>query len=245
MPADPSTPSRLPRRLTVPPIGRWHITGKSVLALLIFTIVAAPFLQHSEAGVMTEGVLVTFVLMAGVLAIGGRRRTLITALALAAPAIVARWMNFANPGWAPPEFYLSFGVLAVGYVAWHFLKFVMLARRVDSNVLCSGIAAFLLLALLWAFIYQLVERQVPDSFAFTVGSQHAREMKGMVAVYFSLVTLCTVGFGDIVPTSDIARTCAMLEGVTGVFFVAVVISRLVSLFTIEHQADRPDKPPAK
>jgi hypothetical protein len=214
---------------------RLRVTGKAVLGVLLLSIIAAPFLVHTEAGVLIEGLIITTVLAAGVASLGGSRRTLVIAAALAVPAVAARWLNFAWPEWVPSEVYLVLAVLAMAYVAWQFLRFIMLTKRVDSNVLCTGIASFLLVAMLWSFIYQLIALQVPGSFTFTFNPPPPGGLKGMMAMYFSMVTLCTVGFGDIVPVSDIARMAAMLEGAAGVFFVAVMISRLVSLYTVEHQ----------
>lgn len=209
----------------------------SVLALLLVALIATPFLEGSTLGIAVEGALLTLVLLAGVLAIGGRRAKFIVALSLAVPTVLAKWLTIVWPGWVVPEFFLLLAIATFGFVAWQFLRHSMTARRVDANVLCSGIAAFLLVALLFAFVYQLVDRNVPGSFVCSVGSQPNREMKGMFAVYFSLVTLCTVGFGDIIPATDVARMCAMIEGATGVFFVAVLISRLVSLYTMDRQAE--------
>jgi voltage-gated potassium channel len=100
-------------------------------------------------------------------------------------------------------------------VAWQFLRFIMLTKRVDSNVPCTGVAAFLLVALLWSFIYQLIALREPGAFTFMFSPPPSAGFKGMAAVYFSVVTLCTVGYGDIVPVSDVARLAAMMEGVAG------------------------------
>lgn len=226
--------------LTSAPLGRWNFTGKGVLAVLLLSIVLSPLLERTENGKLIESILLTLVLGIGALAVGGRRRTLLTATSLGLPAVAARWLHQVSPESAPAELYLALAVLTMGYVVWHFLRFIATTRRVDSGVLCTGIAAFLLLALLWAFLYQLIDQQIPGSFVCSVGSQPTREMKGLYAYYFSLVTLCTVGFGDIAPASDVARMCAMLEGVTGVFFVALLISRLVSLYGMQ----QPDAPAA-
>ena len=214
----------------------WYFTGKGVLCILLFNIVLTPFIEQSSTGMLFESVLFTLLLGLGVLAVGGTRHTLLTAVVLSLPAVASRWLIHVSPGIVPAELFLVFAVAAIGYVVWQFLKFIAVTRRVDSGVLCTGIAAFLLIALLWAFLYQLIDRQIPGSFACSIGTEPAREMRGLIAFYFSLVTLCTVGFGDIVPASDIARVCAMLEGATGVFFIALLVSRLVSFYCLQQQA---------
>ena len=56
-------------------------------------------------------------------------------------------------------------------------------------------------------------------------------MKGFTAIYCSFITLCTIGYGDIVPASGAARMLAMIEGIVGTFYMAILVARLVSLHT--------------
>ena len=63
-------------------------------------------------------------------------------------------------------------------------------------------------------------------------------MDGFNAFYFSFGTLTTVGFGDITPVSKVARTLAVMEAVTGTFYLAILISRLVGIYSPTAQTDR-------
>jgi Ion channel len=125
------------------------------------------------------------------------------------------------------------GVLFIGYVVLEFLRFIMRAPRVDFGVLCAGIATYLMLGLLWSFAYILVDRLVPDSFVFTVGPVSSHSMNNFNALYFSFTTLSTVGYGDIIPVSGVARMLAMVEAVFGMFYVTLLIARLVSLYSFK------------
>jgi voltage-gated potassium channel len=219
------------------------LSGKVVLCAIVLLFVAAPFLDQVAYGDVIESVLLTLVLCSAVYAIDASR-AMAFAIALAAPAVIGRWVHQLRPGLIPPEIFLAATVLAVAFIAFHFLRYVLTARRVDSDVLCIGASAFFLLALLWAVVYMLVDRAMPGSFVFTAGSDSARSMNGFTALYFSVVTLCTVGFGDIVPVSGAARMLAMFEGAAGVFFIAVILSRLVSLFAVERRRDAEGPPRA-
>ena len=112
-----------------------------------------------------------------------------------------------------------------------FLRFILRAPRVDFGVLCAGIATYLMLGLLWSFAYVLVDRLVPNSFVFTVGPASSHSMDRFNALYFSFTTLSTVGYGDIIPLSGVARMLAMVEAVFGMFYVTLLIARLVSLYS--------------
>ncbi len=95
------------------------------------------------------------------------------------------------------------------------------------EVLCAGVAGFLMLGLLWTPVYLLVARLDPGAFTTPAGSP----LNGFNAFYFSFITLCTVGYGDIMPVSKIARMLAVTEAITGLFYMAVLISRLVSVYS--------------
>ena len=77
----------------------------------------------------------------------------------------------------------------------------------------------------------MLEQISPGSFA------PAGNFSRMSAIYFSFVTLATLGYGDIVPRSDVARGLAIVEGVGGQLFLAVLVARLVSLYTRGKEAN--------
>ncbi len=130
----------------------------------------------------------------------------------------------------PPAPFLSFTIAFVAFVGYHLLRFVLTAPKVDSEVLCASIAVYLLMGICWAFTYILVGKLIPDAFVFSTGGA-GQSMIGFEAAYFSFVTLTTCGFGDVVPVANVARMLAVLEAVTGMFYVAILIARLVSVYS--------------
>ena len=172
----------------------------------------------------------TLVFLSALLAIGGRLRTLL-GVVLVGPALVGEWLSYWRPELPLSVVIRGGGVLFIGFVVLEFLRFILRAPRVDFEVLCAGIAAYLMLGLLWAFAYILVDRLVPDSFIFTVGPVSSRSMNDFNALYFSFTTLSTIGYGDIIPVSGVARMLAMVEAVFGMFYVTLLIARLVSLYS--------------
>jgi hypothetical protein len=221
-----------------------HLESKGVrrfsiayfLGILILMICASPFVGHSRAGAIIESVLTTLVLLSAVLAVGGRLRMLI-GLILAVPALLGDWLSYLRPHLPLPELFRAFGVVFLGFVVIQFLRYIVRAPRVDFEVLCAGIATYLLLGLLWSFAYVLLDHWVPDSFVYPIGPAADHSMKGFNALYFSFITLSTVGFGDIVPVSRVARMLAMTEAVFGMFYVTLMIARLVSLYTVRGSSD--------
>ena len=202
------------------------------LCVLILNILVSPFVDEFRGGFFVEAVLMSLVFLSALLAIGGRLRTLVGAL-LVSPALVGEWLSYGWPGRSLSVVVFASGLLFIGFVVLEFLRFILRAPRVDFGVFCAGIATYLMLGLLWSFAYILVDHLVPNSFVFTVGPDSSHSMNHFNALYFSFTTLSTVGYGDIVPVSGAARMLAIVEAVFGMFYVTLLIARLVSLYSSE------------
>src|SRR6266536_2323774 len=198
------------------------------LALLFFFF---PFVEEIKGGDIIVSILLSLVLLSAVVAVANRRRTLIVALLLAIPAVGGRWINHFQPHLVPPAIFLVAGLALIAFVVVNLLRFVLRAPSVNLEVLCASISAYLMLGLIWTIAYWLVAQVTPAAFAFNTNTGTKESMEGFNAFYFSFITLSTVGYGDITPVSKVARTLAAMEAITGLFYVAVLISRLVALYS--------------
>src|SRR6266513_428146 len=207
------------------------------LALLLFFF---PFVEEVKGGDLIVSLLLSLVLLSAVLAVASRGRTLVVALLLAIPAIGGRWINHFRPDLIPPAVFLVAGLALVAFVVVNLLRFVLRAPSVNTEVLCASISAYLMLGLMWTMAYWLVDQLTPGAFAFNT-SAGKESMNGFNAFYFSFVTLSTVGYGDITPVARIARWLAAMEAMTGLLYVAVLIARLVSLYSAPGSAEQRKK----
>ena len=212
-------------------MGTWRYSAVELLVALMVLLAVTPFVADLPQGDFVEVALMSVVLVSAVLAVGGRRRTLVIALLLVTPALAAKWANHVWPGQVPREFFLGASIVFFVFVIAHQLRFVLRAPRVDANVLCAGISGFLMLGLLWVPAYLLAAWASPGAFALSAGPDAGRGLDGFNALYFSFITLCTVGYGDIAPVSKAARMLAILEAICGMFYMAVLISRLVAVYS--------------
>jgi hypothetical protein len=210
--------------------GVLHSSMAHLLVVLVLMVIAAPFIEQIPGGDLIEAGLITLVFLAAVLAVGGRGKALVWAIVLVIPALVGKWANHLRPDLMPREIFMGGGLLFVLYVVVSLLGFILRAPRVNSEILCAGIATYLMLGWLWAIAYTLVARLVPDSFVFTAGADSIRSMERFRSLYFSYATLTTVGYGDIIPVSALARMLAMLEAIAGMFYMTLMIARLVTLY---------------
>jgi uncharacterized membrane protein YhdT len=124
-------------------------------------------------------------------------------------------------------FDLSSTLISLAFISlcvYSILLELILAEQVTSDIIKGGICVYFLLGFFWASAYSIVQIFEPDSFSSAPKTVNQADL-----LHFSFTTLATVGYGDIVPTSKVARVLANLEGMTGVLYPAVFIARLVSL----------------
>ena len=218
--------------------GLFRYSAAQFLVALVLLLIACPFLVELKNGTFLETTLMTLLLVSAVLAVGGSRRTLVLAILLVLPAAGGRWMDHYSPGLEPHWISPCVGMVFVAFVLVQFLAFILRAPRVNSEVLCAGISAYLLLGLLWTSAYMLVSRLVPGSFAnlHSVGANH--ELGQFDAFYLSLVSLTCLGCNDITPLSMPARMLMLAEAITGVLYMAILIARLVALYSSDVRSDR-------
>jgi voltage-gated potassium channel len=215
-------------------LGRLKVYRFSMVQLLIalaVLLISAPFIEELEAGHLILTLLFSLVLLAAVFTVADRKSTLAIALVLAVPAITARWISQFRPDLVHPAVFLVCALMLLAFVIGHLLHFILHAPVVTAEVLCASIAAYLMLGLMWTVAYWLVDQLTPGgAFSFNT-SRGAQSMNGFTGFYFSFITLSTVGYGDITPVSRFARWLAAMEAMTGLLYVAVLIARLVSVYS--------------
>ena len=245
--AHPTGPPSLHRHKSVLPPGTFRYSGIELLAALGLLFLSAPFIEDLPNGDLIEVVLVAGVMVSSVLAVGGRRKAMTAALVLLVPALGGKWFNHFWPSTASALVYLFGAIAFFLFVVGNLIRFILRAPLVNANVLCAGLSGYLLLGVLWAPAYMMISRLNPAGFNMPAGPGGSTTLNGFNAFYFSFMTLCTVGYGDITPASKGARMLAVMEAIIGLFYMAVLISRLVAIYSspqpISPPEDSPKAPP--
>ncbi|MHC4820265.1 MAG: ion channel [Planctomycetota bacterium] len=112
------------------------------------------------------------------------------------------------------------------------IQFILRARRVTSDLIYASICAYMFLGLLWAFLYRFLYLYAPNVAHLRGPAEFIPENTGPamdVLVYFSYVTMSTLGYGDMSPITEPARVLVILEAITGQLFIAVLIARIVGI----------------
>lgn len=212
-------------------VGVFRYSTVHFLVALILLIIVTPFLENSDNEKLIEVGLVTAVLVSAELAVSGQHKVL--GLMLLVPALSSKWAHHLWPHIVPPAAHLFLGMVFSAYVVVSILRYILRTPRVNSEVLCAGVSIYLMIGLLWTFAYMMVAQLSPQAFSFVNDPVKGSVMTSFNAMYFSFTTLTTLGFGDITPVSKVARTLAFMEAITGMFYVAILISRLVAMYAPE------------
>jgi len=204
-----------------------------LLIALVAFVTLVPVLDELGYGGMIFTIFVSIILLSAVYAVSESRGQFFLALILAGPAFVLRWINnFLGSPWL--ELIADvFNVFFLLLVAMLILTHVLRDEKVSREKIFGALSVYLMLGVIWAFLFLVVDLLVPGSFRY--GQEQVLTEAQMV--YYSFVTLTTLGYGDIVPVSPTARSLATLEALTGQLYLTVLVARLVGLH-ITHASRR-------
>jgi hypothetical protein len=188
--------------------------------LVVFLFVLPPLVEPEGSG---RGLLVdvglSVLLLAGVATLSTHLAARAVLFVLVVAALVVRWGPFSAPA-------TSVAAL-VSVVAVTFKEQAQAFRAGPINVhrIQGAVAAYLLLGLAWALAYETVALVATGAFSFAGPAEGERGR----FIYFSFVTLSTLGYGDVIPVHPVARSLAVTEALTGQLYPAILLGRLVSL----------------
>ena len=198
-----------------------------LLASLVLLIGAAAFIEiHTTYGVIVS-LLFAVVLITAVRVVTAENQHRIIAYVLAVVWLAISLIRAATQQeiWQilADLLFIAFSFFSVSVI----LRRIVTAKEVDSEVVFGSVSAYLLIAITWAVSYDLIYVLSPESFS---GAEGSTELTLNHFIYFSLTTITTLGYGDITPVSVPVGIWSTLEAATGVFYMAILVARLVSIY---------------
>ena len=216
------------------PVRAWRsrITDPSnrmlvLLLSLLLLILIYPFVQRAWLPYL----ILLVVILAAVAEVSDQRTVFRWAVALGTPTFAALLLNIAGvSALKVPSLVLT--VVFFVYILVVLFRHILRSRVVEAEVLYGAIACYLLISYVWAFLYQIL--YILDPGAFSYGAHEALTFFDFL--YYSFVTITTLGYGDLLPATNHAKSLAVVEAIVGVFYTALVIARLVSLYGAQARA---------
>jgi hypothetical protein len=208
------------------PIIKLRIGGFFFLLItLILWFVLSPFLEGLIRLSILFDLFVTFILLSGILAVIQKKSVFIFGLIFALFTIILRWSTHLLDISSMEVVNNILSILFMGFIVGIILSYLFKEEEITSDVIMGAICGYFLIGLLWNSVYALLETLEPSSFQVS----QAHVAGGPDFIYYSFVTLTTLGFGDITPISKPAQSLSLLEAVMGQLYLAILVARLIGI----------------
>lgn len=206
-----------------------------LLGLLIL-LIAVPLADHLNlvSAPMVRGIVFSMLLLVGIWSLKGGGRYFGIGMAFVIAGVILNVISI-NTHSTFFQYMSLLGLIGFMLVAITYtLRQVVTGTEINTNRLVGAICVYLLLGVIWAMTYTLIELLTPGSFSgFTPMQDEGWDSEWL---YFSFVTMTTLGYGDVLPVSAIARVFAYMQAVFGQFYVAMLVAGLVSAYISDRQS---------
>jgi len=194
-----------------------------IILAIVLVMLVNPFIrQTGKIGYFFATMLITMIPLASYHALTEDRKRAITILLIAAPFVILDGINmfFANRYLMVVAY--SFATILYFYIVVLLVRNLLSQRIITANLIYCAISIYLLIGIMWAGLYVVLEGISPGSFS---GISDTADL-----VYFSFVTLTTVGFGDVAPLSILVKRLAVFEAAMGGIYMAIIIAMIVGRY---------------
>jgi voltage-gated potassium channel len=205
----------------------------TMLVALLLLLVGFPISRDLVAGRLVYDLIYTAVFASAVIAVFRKRTLRRLAILLGAPTVVFSWIatNVPDlPALPTAILFHLFAIVFLVFIVVTVLQSIYNESRITSDGICGAFCGYLVVGIVFGHAYCLIEAAHPGSFrgpADVVANLQIHEDRYFLLIYFSLVTLATVGYGDITPATELTRSLAVVEAIVGQFYIAVLIADLI------------------
>ena len=212
--------------------------GYLTMSLLIL-IIAYPYVQGDLWGQILLSLITTLVMVMLIVAVGDKKKHSFIALVLAIPWFVFILLNLPIFKMEYSELIkeeIIFAFLLFAYTTYRIFMHIIRSREITVEILFASICVYILIGFTWATLYAFLEILHPGSLR-DIDGQYLNS--GQDFLFFSFVTLTTVGYGNVEAITDQARSLASLEALTGQLYLTIMVARLVGLHISKPKAKEP------
>lgn len=198
-----------------------------LLVFLLSMIASAPLDEVlGNFGILTD-LVTSAVLVLAIYAVSQKRHHTVIGVLLAVPMVVSMWSDlFGEYSWLQITGHIC-GIAFFAFIIVAILRFIFSQDEITRDLIAGVAVVYLFIAALWRFIYTLIEMIHPGSFSIPQGQSVGRTVNFS---YYSLVTITTLGYGDITPLTSVAKVCSTLEAVIGQLYLVITVAWLVGVY---------------
>jgi len=194
-----------------------------IVFAIILVILVSPFIRHEgKIGALTSTLLLTMIPLASYYALSGDRKWAISIIILGVPFVGLDAINLFHASRYLQVIMYGFGTILYLYIIVLLLKNLLAQKTITTNMIYCAISIYLLIGIMWAGVYAILDTVSPGSFSGTPGS--------VDPIYFSFVTLTTVGYGDVAPLTILAKRFAVFEAGMGSIYMAIIVALIVGRY---------------
>ena len=221
---------------------RWPRPGfQNLLFWLFLYLMVSPFLTSMPYARFILRASLTAVFLFAIYAVRKSKRFLSIAIVLLIFTVMLHWLGHLWPGPFMTPLTQTITAMYLAMLIYAFFHEIFRAKRVTSNLIAATLCLYLIIGVFWGTVFALMESLSPGS--FSGGLLNASVMAGERLhnfIYFSFITLTTLGYGDITPQTQGATALCQAEAIIGQFFIAVLVARLVGMQVSQKQGNEDD-----
>jgi hypothetical protein len=197
------------------------------LLVFILMLIAIQPLDEAigELGILLD-LITTAILVSAIFAISQKRNQAVIGVFLAVPMLFSVWSNyFLEKPWLEILGTLC-GIAFFAFIIVIILRFIFTQDYVTGDLIAGAAVIYLVIAIIWTYIYRIIEMIHPGS--FSIAESQTMDYSAPF-LYYSFVTMTTLGYGDIFPVTTAAKSCAILEAIIGQLFLVIMVAWLVGV----------------
>lgn len=218
--------------------GRFYFLIASILLLLA----VSPFIEGYRALSFITDVFWGFVFLSIVYAVSDYQKNLIVGALLVLPLL----FSMVSKYWVTTPFFDQLaslgGAAFIAFSLYAIARYVARQEAVNPDVIGAAIVFYLLMGVMWSIVFKALEYFEPGS--FSMGDEHFATNNKTRFIYYSFVTLTTLGYGDITPLTARACSLSIIEAIVGQLYLVIQVAWLVGMHiskTMEEKAHKTDE----
>jgi len=198
------------------------------LAFLVLTTIFVPMVTLSQLGRLALSLIFALTLIFGAFATIQRRIVTYLVVALTMSTLAVDLIAELAPSHSLPALDSTLKLACLSILVFMTLSRTLRPGPITVYRVIGGIAGYLLIGYTWTFAYQLVVQEAPGAIHFEAGVADTSRQPNHL-IYFSFITLTTVGYGDVRPVHPVVRSLAVAEALVGQLYLAILIASLVGM----------------